>query len=160
MVGTFDIENFAFFETTGAMSTQRNLIPEFPDGVIGVCKEVIKPTQYDTEEGPRLAFALVWALDDERAREVTGLPQPTIRQTLWLDVTPQGGLDMGKGKNVDLGMTREACGLNDPDKPFKPAMFVGQVAKLIIKHKTAKKTGDINANVTKVYARTWTPKNK
>lgn len=51
-----------------------------------------------------------------------------------LDLTPQGNLDYGKGKNVGLGRLREAVGQNVPGQPWSPMMLKGQVIKVLIKH--------------------------
>jgi hypothetical protein len=52
-----------------------------------------------------------------------------------LDLTPGGGLDLGKGKNVGLGRLREAVRLNDSSKPFSFAQLPGQAARVTVSHR-------------------------
>lgn len=71
-----------------------------------------------------------------------------VKRDLILDIAADGkSLDMGKGKNIDLGQIREATGLNDPTQPFSMPMLVGRQLKVLIAH-------DIDKNdSTKVYSR-------
>lgn len=153
-MSTFDAENFFNTEVQGSNSTQRTPVPEYPDGVIGIAKKLHKPRQVETKEGPRWICGIDWAIDDQHAKDVTGMAEPTVRHDLWLDVTPQGSLDMSKGKNVDLGRTREAVGLNDPSKPFKFDHILGRMARLVIKHRTDDRNGDIFAQVSRITSAT------
>lgn len=70
-------------------------------------------------------------------QQVTGLPKNTVRQSLFLDLTPEGYLDVSKGKNVQLGQLRDALGQNDPQRPWGPNMLKGQAAKVTVKHRMA-----------------------
>lgn len=88
-----------------------------------------------------------WSVDDEGAKEATGMDNPTVRQSIFLDVTSEGGLDMGKGKNIQLGRLREALGQNGPD-PWTPGMLVGAVARIKVEH--TMHNGNTYANVVSV----------
>jgi hypothetical protein len=72
-----------------------------------------------------------WLLDltcvvtDQESISETGKDEPTVRGSIFLDFTPEGGLDFGKGKNVQLGKLREACSQNQKGKPWSPGMLVG-----------------------------------
>lgn len=61
--------------------------------------------------------------------------QPSVRQSLMLDLTPAGGLDFGKGKNVGLGRLREAVGQNQPGKPWSMKMLEGQQLIVAVSHR-------------------------
>lgn len=62
---------------------------------------------------------------DAEVEEITGRKVNKARYEIMLDITPEGGLDFGKGMNVRLGRAREAVGLNRPGHPFSFDMFVG-----------------------------------
>lgn len=57
-----------------------------------------------------------------------------VYQSVMLDLSPAGGLDMGSGKNIGLGRLREATGLNQPGQQFSPGMFVGHRVKVMVRH--------------------------
>lgn len=48
----------------------------------------------------------------EAEEERLGRKPLTVRKDVWLDMTPEGDLDFGPNKNVDLGRVREAVGQN------------------------------------------------
>jgi hypothetical protein len=55
---------------------------------------------------------VIYVVDDARQREVTGMAEPTVRQSIFLDIV-DGKLDRSTNKNVALGKLLEAVGLND-----------------------------------------------
>ena len=76
------------------------------------------------------------------------MAEPTVRQTIWLDLTESGSLDFGKGRNVGLGRLRDALGQNETGKPWQPGMMVGGVAKIKVTHSIDKRDNEtIQANV-------------
>ena len=119
-----------------------------PEGEFTASIKTIKPRVLT--DG-RAVLDVSWIVDDEQARTETGMAEPSVRQTLWLDVTESGGLDFGKGKNVGLGRLREAVGQNAAGKPWAPGMLVGQVAKVKVAHSIDKRDGvTIQADVKAV----------
>lgn len=155
---SFDPESFDFLEVVGANDTRRIPVPEYPDGVMLICKDTHKPKQFTMKDSgeTRWVAELVFIVDHDLAREATGMKEPTIRMPIWLDINEQG-LDMGKGKNVDLGRAREAMGLNDPQRPFKFSDFKGRMCKGVVKHteqadKNKPNYGEKYANITKIVA--------
>lgn len=115
-------------------STARIPIPEGEHpGVI----EDVQINQWQTRDGSKsgLKLDVRWAVDSAEAREATGLPSPTCRQSIMLDLTEQGGLDMSRGKNTNLGRLRAATGLNTPGEPFAFSMLVGKAARVKIAHR-------------------------
>lgn len=135
---------------TGAMSTQRIPVPkgEYP----AIIKELGHRTLESKDEPGKLRHIMdiTWRLDDENVKAVTGLPEPTVRQTVWLDLDAEGRLDYSPGKNVDLGRVREAVGQNDPNTEWRPSMLVGAAGVISIEHTPGKQPGDVYANVSKV----------
>ena len=126
---TFNPDTFLNTETTEANSTSFTPIPE---GEYPASVKEIKPRS--TESGKNI-LDVVWAVDDATVADVTGLPNPTVRQSIFLDITESGGLDIGKGKNVSLGKLREALGQNQSGKPWQPGMLIGGVAKIKVSHR-------------------------
>lgn len=55
----------------------------------------------------------------------------TARQSLILDLTPGGTLDMGEGKNVKLNRVRKAVNQNIPGQLWKPGMLNGQLVNRV-----------------------------
>lgn len=60
---------------------------------------------------------------------------PLVRQSIFLDVTESGGLDMAPFKNGDLNRLRDAIGLNTDGQRWTFMDFVGKAAKIKVVHK-------------------------
>lgn len=144
-MSTFDPDMFMNQTTDDSNATTFTPVPahEAP----GVIKEVKAATA-----GDKPVLNITWTVDSQEAREATGMDNPQVRQTIWLDLTDQGGLDMGKGKNVQLGKLREALGQNTPGRPWSPGMLSGQTAMLSIGHRAGKNPGEVYAEVKAVAA--------
>lgn len=71
---------------------------------------------------------------DQAAQAELGRETAIRNHSVSLDLTPQGNLDYGKGKNIGLGRLREAVGQNIPGQAWSPMMLKGQVIKVAIKH--------------------------
>lgn len=108
---------------------------EYPAQIVGPFGEKSK---LRTEQG-YLILDVVWQPDDEEQRQALGLEKlPTVRQSIFLDLTPNGGLDMGQLKNGDLNRLRDAIGLNEDGKAWKFSDFVGRPARIKVVHKPNK----------------------
>jgi hypothetical protein len=128
-MSTFDPSTFMNQTFYGTNSTSRTPIPE---GEYPMIAKKVEVDPWQSKKDPTkagLKLNVQWAVDSAAVREVTGLSEPTCRQSIMLDLTETGGLDMGKGKNVGLGRLREAVGLNTPGQPFSFAMIEGRAAK-------------------------------
>lgn len=144
-MSAFNPDTFLNTETEYASATSYTPCPE---GEMPASIKAIKPRVLT--DG-RAVLDVTWIVDDETARQETGMAEPSVRQTLWLDTTESGGLDFGKGKNVSLGRLREALGQNAPGKPWAPGMLVGGVAKVKVSHSIDKRdNATINADVKAV----------
>lgn len=137
----FDPESFANTTVTEVNDTKYTPVPEEESPA------VIKSIKFRTEKD-YLILDVQWAIDSQKAREVTGMKEPTVRQTLFLDRLENGTLDMGKGKNIKLGKLREATGLNTPGQPFNFNMLPGKAARVKVKHRMHE--GDTFADVSDV----------
>ena len=128
-MSVFNPDAFLTQESTESNDTSFAPIPE------GDYTAVIKEIKPRTTSTGKAVMDVVWAIDDQDVREATGLSEPTVRQSIFLDLTDAGGLDFGKGKNVQLGKLREALGQNTPGQAWSPAMLSGNVARVNIKHR-------------------------
>lgn len=150
---TFDPTSFLSQETSDQMDTTFTPIPagEYP----AMIKKVEARQTPSTKEAGEVWTILdvTYVIDDQGVREATALPEPSIRQSLFLDLDPMGKLDAGKGKNVNLGRLREAVGLNQPGQAFTFSSLVGQACIVAVKHVPSKDDPEIiYANVGKVAA--------
>ena len=89
-----------------------------------------------------IALDLTYDIDSPQVKELLGRPQVTITQGIMLDMTENGALDMGPGKNAQLNRVREACGLNKPGVPFAFFMFAGKVVKVVVGHRPSERPND------------------
>ena len=141
-MSTFNPDVFLNTEIAESNATAYTPVPE------GEFQASIKSIKPRVLTDGRAVLDVTWIVDDEVARQETGMAEPSVRQTLWLDITESGGLDFGKGKNVGLGRLRDAIGQNQSGKPWAPGMLVGQVAKVKVTHSIDKRDNEtIQANV-------------
>ena len=95
-----------------------------------------------------LKLEIVWDIQDENVKALLGRDVVKVTQQQMLDLTEEGGLDLGKGKNVGLGRIREALGLNTPGEAFAFPMIQGRLAKVAVTHRVAGE--DIYSEIRKV----------
>lgn len=78
----------------------------------------------------------------EAVASKVGQPKITLSDSVFLDTTPSGGLDMSPGKNRGLRKYYDATGLNKPGTTMQS--LPGQMVKVVLKHDVAKDgSGDI-----------------
>jgi hypothetical protein len=130
----FDPETFTQTTFTDSMSTRREPVPagEYQASVEKISPEV-------TQNGSPL-LRVTWRLVSFENEEVNNR---LIDQTIWLDTTPSGALDLSKGKNTGLGRFREAIGQNVQGVPWAPAMSIGQTATVSVSHRSDKEDASI-----------------
>ena len=144
----FDPDAFLNTEVDGALATT---IPPIPEDDFRATVDSVVARSFETKKGEtRHVLEITWEILDESVKEVTKLDKPTARQTVWLDITPQGSIDMSEGRNVGLGRVREAVGQNGSG-PWSPAMLVGSVALVhIVNTPASDGSEDVYNNVKKV----------
>jgi len=81
------------------------------------------------------AIDVFFEVNDEGAKAATGREKLRVKMGLMLDLTPEGMLDMGKGKNIRLGKLREACDLNRPGQPFSFPQMIGKYVVGVVGHR-------------------------
>lgn len=140
----FDINSIQNMVIEGANSTQ--VVP-VPEGEYRAVVKAVDAREVTKQDGTRVPVVRVtWVVD---AQNLPGTNEVT--QDIWLDLTPQGTIDMSEGKNVALGRLREAVGQNKPGKPWSFQQLVGQAARILVTHRTTD-SGEVFGQVRKVTA--------
>jgi len=117
------------------------------------CKSVSARRTHSDRTGLDYTFLeLQWTILDEEVRAQIGIPEPSVRQSFGLDLTPTGTLDFGKNKNVRLNRLREAVGQNTPGRSWSPSNLEGQYATVRVVHRVREDTGETLAEVNSVAA--------
>lgn len=131
----FDADSFLHLQVTESNDTKRVPVPV--GEYLGIVSDVkVRPWQSKTDSTKAgLALDITWDLDDQNLKSTLGRDKVTLRQGIMLDLTEAGGLDMGKGKNINLGRVRTAVGLNQAGQPFAFSMLPGRMAKVAVSHR-------------------------
>lgn len=130
---TFDPQAFLSSSTDQEGSTK---VSPFPEGDYVATIEKVDARSGVIGQGDRqgeqwVALEVTYKLQDlpgenlEEIAENIGRGDKLVRQSYFLDTTPEGGLDMGQGKNLRLNRLREAIGQNLAGVPWSPAMMQG-----------------------------------
>lgn len=129
VTSTFDPQAFVDMQVSDANDTV--LLP-VPVGEYTAVAEKVDVAQWQSKDGSKAGVKLViqWSIDDANVKTFMGRDTVLCRQDIMLDTTPQGSLDMGKGKNVGLGKLRAALGKNTPGVAFSFSQIPGSVAKV------------------------------
>ena len=133
-MGLFSPEQFMDVQVEGASSTEFVPVPVGEYTAVSSDPEIVAWSSKDGSKNG-LKLSLKWDIDDPAVKQLLERDKVTVKQDIMLDLTETGGLDMGKGKNVNLGRLREACGLNVPGQPFSFRMLGGQIAKVRVEHR-------------------------
>ena len=140
--------------TAGVVGANDTKFPTCPAGEYpGQVRDVVGRQVPNTRDGGVSTIAdITWIVNDAGVKEALGISEPTVRQSLFIDLSPETGkVDTGEGKNVRLGRLREGLGLNDPSIEFSFDLLKGQVAMITVTNTPDKKDPEIMyANVTKV----------
>lgn len=138
----FNVEAFANSSFEGQGDTRRIRIEpkEYNAQVVGPWGEKTKLRMEKGKDGvPHLILDVVWQPDDEEQRRTLGIEKlPTVRQSIFLDLTPSGNLDMGQLKNGDLNRLRDVFDLNQDGVQWKFPDFIGRPAKIKVVQKPNK----------------------
>lgn len=131
----FDPAQFLDAQITDANDTK--LIP-IPVGEYTAVADKVDVRTWQGKKDPSksgVTLEVTWAIDDQSVKELLGRDTITVRQGVMLDLTDGGSLDMGKGRNTQLGRLREAVKLNTPGQPFAFSMIPGRLAKIKVDHR-------------------------
>lgn len=126
---TFDVNSFMNAQFEGENDTK--LIP-CPIGEYQATLKDVKLVEWSKQDGSAsgLKFQARAEITDPNVTKVTLRDPTNVRYEFMLDLTPEGGLDMGRGKNVRLGQLREAVGLNSKGQSFSFPMIEGRMVKV------------------------------
>lgn len=127
----FDSEAFLSQTTSEAGSTDYTPLPD-ADWSAQIAK-----VQYREAKDTHV-LDIFWEVSDPRVKEITGRDKVQIKQGVFLDLLPNGGLDMGKGMNVQLNRVRDVLGQNNPGQVWAPRNLIGGTAKIT----TSSRSGD------------------
>jgi len=143
-MSVFDPKTFGQMTFTETNSTVTTPIPA-GDWNFAITKaEIVAWRKKDDPTVGGLKCVLMLETEDSDVVEATGRPKNVCRYEMMLDLTPEGGLDFGKGMNARLGKAREACGLNNKGQPFAFDMFIGHSVKGQVSH--IEYEGNLQAN--------------
>lgn len=131
----FDPESFLHNEVEGQMDTKVTPVPEgeYPGVAIDVKARNIN--EYAVME-------VTWQIDDPEFEKIIGRNPARVRQSVFLDLMENGSLDLGSGKNVQLGKLRDALNQNNPDQAWSPSAIIGNSATVLVTHRSDPKNPD------------------
>lgn len=134
----FNADTFLNATVQAAMDTAVTPIPEgdFPFQIskVEINSGTIKNGDRAGKTWAQLKMRCL-CLDPNVAAEL-GREEANQNMFVFLDLTEdESGLDIGTGKNVDLGKLREAVGQNDEDEEWMPSMLQGGTFLGTVKHK-------------------------
>jgi hypothetical protein len=136
---TFDVGAFAQSSFEGEGDTRRLQIEpkEYNALIVGPWSE--KTKLRPTDKG-QLIFDVVWQPEDPEQATKLGVEKlPTVRQSIFLDLTPAGGLDMGPFKNAELNKLRALYGLNKAGVKWTFQDFIGKPGKIKVEQRPNEK---------------------
>lgn len=144
-MSTFDPDTFMSMTSSEANSTKVEPVPE------GEYLAIIEGLRL-RQVNDRYPLDVTYLITDPDLQSALGRDKITVRQTLWLDMTPNNTLDHSKGKNVGLGKLRAALDMNTPGKPFSVGMLQGAgPLRIEVKHSPDKNDPEnVYSNVVKV----------
>lgn len=121
----FNAEAFLNTPMTGQLDTK---VEPCPPGEYRAQFKGHQFRSFTAESGETFnVMEVTWEILDEGVKATLQRDSVTSRQSIFLDVTEQGTLDLGKQKNIGLGQLLDAFGLNT-GKPWTLAQLVGNMA--------------------------------
>jgi hypothetical protein len=141
----FDPASFVNLETTEALVRRPPIAEGDYLATIGEVKSVAWSS--DKGSGVRLVVPLTIQVPPEQ-QDKLGQSEIKLTDSVMLDLTEGGTLDMGVGKNNALRRYREATDLNKPGEAFSPARLMGRLIRAKVKHELYQ--GDVQERVAGV----------
>lgn len=140
----FDPQAFLSAQQT-EVNEKRALIPTHnpasPDGLYPAIVGQIEKTKSGTiGKGEKIGqpwLAIVVPVKLQLPAEVQALGLPaefTLTEQVFIDLTPTGAIDNGKGKNNQQRTWREATGMNKPGEPFSWQAMAGRPIRVQLQH--------------------------
>lgn len=121
----FNADAFLNSTVSGPMSTQ---VLQCDEGeyraTIEDGENAIQFREFTSERGVSHQMVVLFSILDDAQKARLGRDKILVPMNCWLDLDANGGLDMGKGRNVSIGRLREALEQND-SAPWSPARLKG-----------------------------------
>ena len=142
-MSAFDPQAFLDAQTNEANEKRPTIPAENPADANGLFTAVIGEIKTDSGTiskgdnagNPWISMIIPLKLQIPAAIQALGLPAEfQVTDRVFLDLTPQGGLDNSKGKNRGQRTYREATGMNKPGETFAWRMLTGTIVKVKIAH--------------------------
>lgn len=133
-----DFDPTTFLNQTYEESNDTKIIP-CPAGEYLALAEKVDIKTWASKDGSSsgLKVTILWEIQDDNVKKLVDRDKVLVPQDQLLDLTDEGNLDFGKGKNVGLGRIREALGINTPGEPFAFSMIQGRLGKVKVNHRVA-----------------------
>jgi len=147
MSSTFDPDQFLEATFNEASRTQP---PEVPPGeyVAQIRPGSLSYRTANTKDGEKPLVEFYWVISDASVSSITGRPESSVRQTIWLNQKSDGSIDI-EGSD-SLGRLRTAVGLNEKGQPFAFRMLEGKTARVRVTQDIRKDTGEPQSQVKSV----------
>ena len=142
-MSAFDPQAFLDAQTNEANEKRPTIPAENPADANGLFTAVIGEIKTDSGTiskgdnagNPWISMIIPLKLQIPAAIQALGLPAEfQVTDRVFLDLTPQGGLDNSKGKNRGQRTYREATGMNKSGETFAWRMLTGKIVKVKIAH--------------------------
>lgn len=150
-MSNFDPSQLLNITVEGANDTRLIPVPEGEYAAIIEDVQMRSGVSQKTQE-PWARLDLKCSIEDSQLQATIGR-KPSVRGGVMLDLTDQGTLDLGRGRNIGLGRLREACGLNQPGQSFSFTQLVGQYVKVRVGHRADPKDPSLVYDEVKAFAK-------
>lgn len=132
-MSNFDPQSFLDATMSEPLTKRPPINPGSYSATIGEPKSRNWQSRDGSKSGVALDVPLEIVLDGAEATRV-GQPSVIVSDSVMLDLTESGTIDIGPGKNRKLRNYREATNLNNPGDTFSPRMLQGRTVKVAVKH--------------------------
>lgn len=149
-MSSFNAESFLSTRSQGKMDTK---YPTCPAGWYQAQIDNLAARQVDKNDGSgqSTVMDINWLVLDDNVKQQLNVERVLVRQGIFLDLTEEGQLDYGTGKNVKLGKVRDVLKQNNPKKDWFPNLLIGSMARIHVEHKPNPNDPDSPyANVTEI----------
>lgn len=129
MSSVFDLDTFVQSTTDEPLATRMIPVPE-GEYLLAVASHDKWCEVRSITEGKmagRVIADLQFEVLDESVKQALSMDTVRVRKSYFLDLTPDGRVDFGPNKNIQLGKLREALGQNKPGVPFGALKGAGPV---------------------------------
>lgn len=134
MSSAFDVDAFVNSSTEQPLPTRMMPVPvgEFLAVVSSHDKWIDIRSITEGKMAGRVIVDIYFDILDDSVKATMGMETVRLRESFFLDMTPDGRLDWGPNKNVKLGRLREAVGQNKAGIPFGNLKGAGPVRISVI----------------------------